>query len=290
MKKIIRSCFALLLITVLNISYADPIRFGVIGDFGNNSSAEKRVSDHLKSKKPDFIITMGDNNYFFGCWDTIDVNIGKYYADYIGHYKGKYGSGSETDRFYPSIGNHDWAAKSRCLHNGTLPYLTYFTLPNNGLYYDYVKGPIHFFVLDSDPNEPDGNKVGSTQYQWLKQRVAESKACYKLVYFHHAPYSSGWHGDNHDMQWDYKQMGIDVVMSGHDHDYERIMRNNMLYFVNGVGGEMLSVKWKKTKGSQFWYNKHHGFMMVSEKNDGLLFEFFNSRNKLVDHYLLQKTC
>lgn len=282
----------LLLFSVSFIAHSDipSIKFGIIGDYGDDSVAENQVADTLKSKGPEFIITLGDNNYYYGCWYSIDTHIGKYYADYIGNYKGTYGKGAITNRFFPSIGNHDWAAQSHCLYNGTLPYLNYFTLPNNGLYYDFVKGPIHFFVLDSDDHEPDGNQVGSTQYQWFKKKVTESKSCYKLVYFHHAPYSSAWHGDNKKMQWDFDKLGVDVVLSGHDHSYERILQDKLVYFVNGVGGAELSYFIHNAKGSQFKYNKHHGFMMASTSDKGIHFKFYNDKNKLIDEYKLQKTC
>ena len=47
-------------------------------------------------------------------------------------------------------------------------YLNYFTLPNNERYYDFVQGPVHFFALNSDTNEPDGTSSSSTQGLWLQ--------------------------------------------------------------------------------------------------------------------------
>lgn len=118
--------------------------FAVIGDYGANSAAEAKVASVLKSKNPQFILTLGDNNYTHGCWKTIDKNVGKYYHEYIGNYQGKYGKGSDVNRFFPTLGNHDWLARKTCLYQGTLPYFSYFTLPGNQSYYDFVRGPIHF--------------------------------------------------------------------------------------------------------------------------------------------------
>ena len=62
---------------------ADTIVFAAIGDYGKAGSAEKKVSKLVKSWNPDFIITLGDNNYPKGARKTLDENIGQYYGDYI---------------------------------------------------------------------------------------------------------------------------------------------------------------------------------------------------------------
>src|SRR6185436_7178400 len=104
---------------------------------------------------PEFIITNGDNNYTLGAASTIDPNIGQYYHDFIGNYVGSYGAGSPTNRFWPSLGNHDWYSPTGNPPMPT-PYLNYFTLPNNERYYTFERGPVAFFSVDSDSNEPDG--------------------------------------------------------------------------------------------------------------------------------------
>src|SRR5882672_2775641 len=174
---------------------SDTVRFAVIGDYGLNNSTERDVADLVKSWNPDFVITVGDNNYPYGAASTIDANIGKYYHNFIFPYTGAYGNGATTNRFFPSLGNHDWYTA------GATPYLDYFVLPNNERYYDFVQGPVHFFAVDSDPNEPDGNTSTSVQGNWLMNRLNTSTDPWKLVYFHHPPYSSGaTHGSTPWMQ------------------------------------------------------------------------------------------
>src|SRR4051812_43971265 len=77
----------------------DTLRFAVIGDFGSVSKSEQAVADMVKGWQPDFIVTVGDNNYPLGLAETIDDNIGQYYHDYIGNYTGKYGESSKENRF-----------------------------------------------------------------------------------------------------------------------------------------------------------------------------------------------
>jgi hypothetical protein len=119
------------------------IRFAVIGDYGLAGQRELDVADLVKSWSPDFIITTGDNNYGNGSASTIDHNIGQYYHSFIFPYFGTFGEGAASNRFFPSLGNHDWIAP------GAQPYMDYFTLPSNERYYDFVRGPVHFFVIDT---------------------------------------------------------------------------------------------------------------------------------------------
>ena len=98
-----------------------PLRFAVIGDFGEGNQAEADVAKLVQSWKPDMVITVGDNNYPDGKADTIDAHIGKYYHDFIFPYAGKYGAGATENRFFPTLGNHDWNTP------GAQPYLDYFS-------------------------------------------------------------------------------------------------------------------------------------------------------------------
>lgn len=124
-------------------------------------------------------------------------------------------------------------------HNLT-PYLDYFTLPGNGRYYTRVFGELEVFFLDSDPREPDGATMGSKQYLWLKARIAESKARWKIVALHHSPYGSTFtHEDEGQMRWDFENMGIHAVIGGHRHVYERMERNGVVYITAGTGGREL---------------------------------------------------
>lgn len=264
--------------------------FGAIGDYGMDTKYEAHVAQQLQQQHPAFIITMGDNNYPIGCWETIDKNIGKYYSAYIGNYKGQYGQGAEDNQFYPSIGNHDWNASGKCHYQGGLPYLAYFTLPNNKLYYDFVKGSVHFYALDSDQHQPDGNTINSIQYNWLKTKLNESTSCFNVVYFHHSPYSSGEHGSNKDLQWDFGRMGVDAVITGHDHDYERIMRDNVVYLVNGASGAPLYGFKKKVDGSVIRYSDHHGYLLGYINQDRLSFAFYNTKGEMKDSVTLTKKC
>ncbi|HNB53272.1 MAG TPA: hypothetical protein PK530_15080, partial [Anaerolineales bacterium] len=108
-----------------NTAIPTPFVFAAIGDYGADSAEEDDVAELVFSWNPEIIITLGDNNYPSGSADTIDDNIGQYYAPFIAPYTGAYGPGGEINRFFPVLGNHDWDSP------GIQPYLDYFTLPGN---------------------------------------------------------------------------------------------------------------------------------------------------------------
>ncbi len=257
----------------------DRIVFAVIGDYGIAGQPLLDVSNLIKSWNPDFIVTVGDNNYPDGAAWSIDDNIGQYFHEYIFKYKGKYGSGSPTRRFYPSLGNHDWTT-------GAKAYFDFFGYYNPVTYYDFTQGPVRFFVLDSDRNEPDGITSDSAQARWLRKTMPISTAPFNVVVFHHAAYSSGRHGSTEYMRWPFKDWGADVVMSGHDHVYERLLVNGIPYFVNGIGGAEIYNFNDILPESQVRYNQDFGAMRVEATSAYMKFQMYSRASVLVDEYTI----
>jgi hypothetical protein len=258
------------------------VRFAVIGDYGQGNQAEADVAALVKSWQPDFIITTGDNNYPIGSKQTIDENVGQFYQEYIYPYTGDYGPGGDTNRFFPTLGNHDWDSEQ------AQAYLDYFTLPGNERYYDFVWGPVHLFALDGDSREPDGVGSSSAQAAWLEERLAGSSVPWQVVYTHQSPYSSGTHGAVTWMRWPFEEWGADILLSAHDHNYERLLIDGFPYIVNGLGGgPIYSVK-TPVEGSQVLYNEDYGAMLVEANETGMQFQFFNRGGVLIDTYQLNQ--
>jgi hypothetical protein len=117
------------------------------------------------------------------------------------------GGNSLFNAFFPSLGNHDYTDGA-----GLNEYLDYFTLPGSGVatsgtsgserYYDYLRWPVHFFVIDSQ-GALNSAFDKTAQKNWLQAQLAASGAPWKVVYFHHAPYSSALRGSTAAMQWPY---------------------------------------------------------------------------------------
>lgn len=210
--------------------FAYDTRSANIGDFGRDNEEEADVASLLRTWKPHFITTVGDNNYLEDDGAAgLDSAIGKYFHDFIGNYQGTYGPGASQNLFFPAMGNHDWDGDGDKLH------LDYFTLPGNERYYTFARGSIQFFIIDSDPREPDGVTADSVQAQWLREALADSDQPFNIVVFHHAPYSSGHEGSTRNMRWPFAEWGADVVLTGHSHVYERLDIDGTPYLVNGAG-------------------------------------------------------
>ena len=253
--------------------------FSITGDIQNGAYVPA-VSTLIHNKNPEFIVTTGDNNDD-ALWQTLDDGVGKNYHDYIYPYVGEYGSGSPTgtNRFWPAIGNHDY--------NLTAHY-NYFTLPNNERYYDFVKGPVHFYIINS-VSDPDGTTSTSVQATWLKNQLAASTSPWDLVLFHYPPYtSSSNHPPTLGMRWPFKEWGADMVFNGHNHVYERIFYNNMTYIVNGLGGKSIYGWGTITEGSQFRYNSNYGALFVNATSTDIILQFINIAGTMIDTYTLNK--
>lgn len=156
--------------------------------------------------------------------------------------------GAFNDRSYPVPGNHEYNTK------GATPYYAYFgaraAQPGEG-WYSYDLGAWHIVALNSNCDAIGGCDASSPQAKWLSQDLAAHPARCTLAYWHHPRFSSGPHGSNNFMQpiWQIlNDAHADVVLSGHDHDYERFAPMNatgtagpqgVRQFVVGTGGRSL---------------------------------------------------
>lgn len=260
-----------------------PSVFAIIGDYGYAGPNEERVADLVKSWRPSYIVTTGDNNYDNGAAATIDANIGAYYHNYINGYAGAFGPDTtRANHFFPSLGNHDQYAP------GALPYLAYFALPGNERYYQVRQRAVEWFIVNSNFSEPDGTTPTSRQGQWLQQALAASTAPWKLVVLHHPPYSSGDHGSSVAMQWPFQAWGASAVVAGHDHDYERLLVNDFPYLVNGLGGRSLYAFRTPKPGSVVRYNADYGALRGRADSTRLALTFTTATGLAIDSLVLTR--
>lgn len=273
---------------------ADTSVFAVIGDYGDSGKAEEEVANMVKSWQPDFIITTGDNNYDNGEMNTIKQNISQYYGNYIYNPDAPTNFkcvGEATDnfenRFFPSPGNHDY------LTDNLAPYLDFFTLPQSERYYDFRRGSVHFFSLDSNVE----SELGPMK-NWLEENIAASDAPFKIIYFHHPPFSSSKHGNTPAMQWDFAEMGISAVISGHEHVYQHVVEKahpDVHYFINGLGGRTSRYSCSDSPlddslFDSYCYRKKNGAMRVTATNEVMTLGFYSIKSGgiLIDEVVIRK--
>jgi hypothetical protein len=258
-------------------------RFAMIGDYGAGSTAEQKVANLVNSWNPDFIATVGDNNYGSPVYDA---HVGQYYHNYISPYTGSYGAGASVNKFWPAVGNEDYDATQ-----GLTPYLKYFTLPGNERYYDVTIGPVELFMLNGDSREPDGNSVTSPQATWLHNELANSTATWKLVITHFPPYSTAQWAVSTAARWPYQAWGATAVFSGHSHTYERLLEDNIFpYFVDGLGGDSRDTFTNSPAvGSQFRYTGDYGAMLIQADTSQITFQFIGAWDypgQVIDTYTI----
>ncbi len=272
--------------------------FAVIGDYGMDDSHERAVAAMVASWRPAFVIATGDDYYAHagGKGSTrYDESTGAYYAAWLrditttGH-RAPTGLAA-VNAFFPALGNHDYSDATPSPRT----YLRYFTLPGEGFhstsgnerYYDFVEGPVHFFVLNSNRVEPSGTSATSVQARWLKAALAASTSPWNVVYDHHPPYSSdSKHGSSTYMRWPFAAWGADVVISGHAHVYERVVRGGIVYFVNGLGGAPRYAFTTPVRGSKVRYRANWGAQLATATSSTLDFEFRSVGGRNVDRYHL----
>jgi hypothetical protein len=187
------------------------------------------TADLIGRLNPTAVLTLGDNQYEDG---TV-AGFQSVYGPTWGKYK------SIT---YPAIGNHEY------LTHGAAGYFGYFDVP---AYYSYDLGSWHMISLDSECSAGGvgGCQAGSTQEKWLLADLAAHPSQCALVYWHEPAWSSGEHGDATQMAtiWaDLVAAHVSVVLTGHNHDYERFVPLNATgqpdpsgttEFVVGTGGK-----------------------------------------------------
>ena len=239
-----------------------PEVIAVIADFGSGRAAERRVSNMVASYNPSFVVTAGDNVYSKKSYDDL---VKKYYPQEL----------------VAAAGNHDY-------QEGIARFDAFFGIDANNRNYVYkAKSGIDFFILDSTPGL-SSKAVREQQKTWLAKELAQSEANFKVVVLHHPPYSSGKHGNTKRYQWSYAEMGADLVISGHDHTYERIIRRGGMYVVAGTGGAKLYKCKKLVYGSLGCRDDHYGALFLYANSIQLRGVFRTSAGNTLDTFTIAK--
>jgi predicted phosphodiesterase len=130
-------------------------------------------------------------------------------------------------------------------------------------YYSFDWGSVHVVTLNTNNDyEP-----GSEQYQFLERDLAGTSRPFKVFLGHHPAYSSGFHGSTKNMQEHlqplFERYGVQLVLAGHDHDYERTIVNGITYVVSGGGGAPLyAQKHLKQNSTSVVFRKAYNFVQV----------------------------
>lgn len=216
---------------------ATDTRIWVLGDCGranaNQAAVRNAYYNWTGARTPDLCLMLGDNAYFSGTQTEYDAAVFNMYPTFL-----------RKMPLWSCLGNHD-ASNGVTDPLASFPYFDMFTFPKNGEcggvlsgtehYFSFDYGNIHFINLDSQTN----NRIGAAMMTWLQSDLASTTKTWIIAFFHHPPYSMGSH--NSDSETPLIQMreifgpvleagGVDLVLSGHSHCYERS------FFIDGHYG------------------------------------------------------
>lgn len=196
-----------------------PIHVLAFGDSGGATDDQRQLRNWMLGVPADLIVHTGDVAYDDGTLEQFEEGVFDIYRDLFANVP-----------FFPAAGNHDY----RTLRGK--PFRNVFALPGDTReqWYSYDWGRVHFVALDTEADY-------ATQARWLDADLAATTQPWKVVYMHKPLYSSGKHGSDLKLRALVEPIlarhGVQLVLAGHDHNYERITpQRGVHHIVTGGGG------------------------------------------------------
>lgn len=244
------------------------LRVALIGDVGDGTGREYETAAAIEAQSKidhyDILMLLGDNVYPAGDPERIQATVFEPFGPLLD-------SGTEL---FAVLGNHDVMDDTGDVQLDALG------MP--GHWYAVERGGLLGIALDSTrPDDPD-------QLAWLEETLASSDATWKLVGLHHPPYSSGFHGSHEELRDTlvplFERYGVQVVFSGHEHDYQRSNPiDGVTYVVTGAGSRT-----RRTGTGDFTavaYSTHH-YVDLDVFDDHLLLRAIDQDGEQFDEVVI----
>ena len=266
---------------------AEPLRVGVIGDSGFGEPVTAKLAEQMAGHPLDFVIHTGDLVYNAGeNASTAEAFALKYFQPFAPLL--------HQLPVYPVPGNHDYAPDARI---EGVPYYFHVFPPladssqagpspsRQRQYYTVVYQNIQFVFLDSQVYFGEPGKT--EQEEWLDQRLKDDQFKYSVVITHVPPFTSSvihpadsqpvrqaWHGK-------FAGAGVSLVLSGHSHNYERLVVNDVTYVVTGGGSSRLYPALNIDPHSQAFSVSSH-FVLLEFFEDQIKILAIDKNGKILD--------
>lgn len=247
------------------------VRFAIIGDTGTGSKQQQQLADLMMQYRAEFpfefVLMMGDNLY--GSETP---------ADYKKKFQDIYQKLLDNKvKFYATLGNHDQPNER---------FYESFNMDGKE-YYRFAKGNVAFYSLNS-------NYMDKKQLKWFEDELAKDTSEWKICFFHHPPYSSGGkHGSDKQLREVVEPLfvkyGVNVVLAGHEHFYERIKpQKGIYYFISGAGGKLREgdVRERSPLTDQA-YDSDMSFMLAEVVKNQMYFQVISRNGETVDSGVLE---
>jgi len=239
----------------------DPQSSNFNGGKGKNGNCQMMATSDIVIKvKPNAVLALGDNQYEKG-----------EFANFQASYDSTWGRFKAITR--PVPGNHEYYGSNA---EGYYQYFGKAAGDRDKGYYSFNLGNWHLIALNSNCDAIGGCEVGSPQEKWLKADLKKNPKACTLAYWHHPRFSSGTHGNNKivkDLWKDLYDAGAELVLSGHDHSYERFApqgldekadaKKGIRQIVIGNGGKSLYPFKTIRANSEVRDNESYGVLKVA---------------------------
>ena len=240
------------------------------GDIASCQSSGDEATARLVAARRGVVAALGDNVYQGGTADE----YARCYAPTWGRFKA---------RTRPAPGNHEYVTP------GAAGYFAYFGRRAGATdkgYYSYDLGAWHVVVLNSNCGDVGGCETDSPQGRWLRADLASHRRACTLAYWHHPRFSSSLHGSDVRFEsfWQLLYAAhADVVLTGHDHDYERFApqtpagrldpRRGIVEFVVGTGGKSHYLIGRPVANSRAHNDDTFGILQLTLRARGYSWKF-----------------
>lgn len=268
------------------------IEWVMFGDSGELATINDTVSvaTAVKAQNPDFVIHMGDAAYphggMLGGSDPIVRDLfTKHYWNFI-----------QAGAMYFSWGNHDLEDSYGSRFLDVMPNVADLigSQKSQGKYwYEFAKGQVRFFVLHSGQDDSDASNFVEMR-TWLQQRACAAKEKWLVCVYHRPAYTSDASHNPGSMLmrglW-LHEIGIDLAVNAHAHNYERVLDpGGLMHVICGLGGATKREKATSNlpPGSQAFYNQKNGFLRFSATEESMQFEMVTVDGEVVDRVTLEK--
>ena len=246
----------------------ERLRFLATGDSGSGNAHQRAVGQRMaevhRRAPVDLVLMAGDNIYPSGDLALVESTFRRPYGTLL----------QSGVPFHAVLGNHDIRTANGTRQSAYAPF------GMKGRWYTLRRGPVQFFLLDTNVNAP-----WQHQRPWLQQALAASTAPWKVVVGHHPIRSSGFYGDDPAaiarLTPLFRRYGVQLYINGHDHHYERTRPiDGTTYLTVGNGGAQLRAVLPNANTARALST--YGFTELSATADRLRIDAWDSQGRRID--------
>ena len=260
---------------------AGSLRFAVMGDTGRGDARQYDTATEMARWQGifdfDFVLMLGDNNYGTGSAEDYALRFERPYKQLL----------DAGVMFQAALGNHDppGQADYAPFNMGGNRYYTF--TKEAGLLPPLATTRVQFFAIDTVT-------LDAGQLAWLRRELEQSRADWKIAFYHHPVYSSGRYRlaagrIRNALEPLFVRYGVDVGFSGHEHFYERLIPiQGVQYFTSGAGGALRIDDLRDSPITAAGFDTDTHFMLVEIVGRDLYFQVISRTGQTIDSGMISR--